>query len=446
VTRYRLLPRLRVGRLGARGYFFDLHAHREPLLHVPTREVSRRVFRVAERLLDSEQEGCPRTLAELRALFDDREDRDAVDLLLRRGYLEACAPAPATAEAPAAPPSLDALRPAAMAAFDATGRAHFLAEPRLFGVPDGIPDAEVQVGFAGLPFASVADSRGCTAAPAYLRDLSLELGSWFQVHRLGVYSDLGAAGRLPPVLCRGVMLKDYGDVGAGARTVGELFERVRAFVDETLIPNGIRALFAGGDHAVTFPVVDALFRHHPDLCLVHLDAHNDLFYCDAVAFNHAGPISSLLMYTGVTDVWSLGVRTQADLRTDNVARLAAEPEAAARVHSHPIGAVKRLLADPEQLDGLLAAIGRERPCYLTIDVDVLSASALANRTSTPAGAGLEWWELFALVDAFFAGLDVIGADVVELNPARADRPDESRTAPAALLLRLIHGLAGGKVV
>ena len=57
-----------------------------------------------------------------------------------------------------------------------------------------------------------------------------------------------------------------------------------------------------------------------------------------------------------------------------------------------------------------------RDTYLSIDLDVLSASALSGRTSTPAGSGLEWTELLELVAMLFDSANVIACDVVELCP------------------------------
>jgi arginase family enzyme len=318
---------------------------------------------------------------------------------------------------------------------------HFFTPPRLFNLPREIDDAEVQVGFAGVPFASNPQSVGTEFAPRYLRTLTQRRAFWYDIHRSGMYSEVGLERGLPAILCRGVMLQDYGDFGMDVRTVGDLFRELRHFVDEA-VRRDIRMVFTGGDHAVTFPIVDAYVKNFPDLCLLHLDAHNDLFFADRITYNHTATISDLLLASDIRQVWSFGLRTDADSRTDRVARLADTWGLSDHVRLHSLSAFRRLLADRQATDRLLQEIGTSTPCYLTIDLDVLSASALAGQLSTPAGPGLEWWELFEAVRLFTRALNLVACDIVELNLSAKTGPDPERYALVTLLLLLIDGLAG----
>jgi agmatinase len=189
---------------------------------------------------------------------------------------------------------------------------------------------------------------------------------------------------------------------------------------------------------VTFPVVDGLLRHHPDLCLVHLDAHSDLYFCNRPVYNHGAAVSSLLEYSDLARVRSFGARTFFDRRVENLGRLEGA-HLAERVRLYSLAALKRMLAEPGAFEEALAEIG-EAPCYLTIDLDVLSPGALAGQVSTPAGAGLEWWELFETLLVLLHGLRVVGCDVVEFNPTRRNAPSDDANL-AVLLLLLIDGLA-----
>jgi agmatinase len=201
-------------------------------------------------------------------------------------------------------------------------------------------------------------------------------------------------------------------------------------------------IFAGGDHAISFPLVNAYLRHFPDLVLLHLDAHNDLLFLDGVRFSHATPISSLLRTTPLAEVISLGLRTDVDTRVGNLSRIASDPSLASRVHLHSIGVLKRMASDRRLLETWLESVGPHRPCYLSIDLDVLSSSAMAGRVSTPAGPGLEWWELLEIVRALTRRLRVVACDVVELDLLGGSSGcDEIRTKLAALVLQLVHGLA-----
>lgn len=149
----------------------------------------------------------------------------------------------------------------------------------------------------GVPVASVPSALGASRAPDTLRRITQRLTPWFEVWLDGLYTEVGCNGGLPRVVGRGVVLKDYGDVGAGEGTVGALFQAIEGFVAGRVAPNHLRPLFIGGDRAVTFPIVYALALRHPGLRLVVLDAHNDLFYVPAISYNHTAVGGKLLLFT-----------------------------------------------------------------------------------------------------------------------------------------------------
>lgn len=437
MARYRLLPALAVGRLGGAHYLYDGLAQGAPVVHVPTQKVTERVYRVVSRLKKAMAPGEGWELERLEGLFPAAEERRVIHLLREKGYLEEVGEAVGgeagriqtiTAEAAAAGREV----------FAATEAKHFFNSPRLFGLPaQGEEDA--QVAFAGVPFASLPISAGATQAPAFLRRWSQGWLNWFEVCERGAYSEIGMGGGLPRLLGQGVVLRDFGDVGAGARTVGELFVAAQQAVDQ-LVARRLPAVFLGGDHAVTVPLVAAYARHHQELCVIQLDAHNDLFFLDGPAFNHAATASSLLVLADVRRLLQFGLRTELDGRTDFFQRLAASPEYAARVSLYSLATTKRLLVDSAALEAVLAAVGN-RPCYLTIDLDVLSAAAMAGQHSTPAGEGLEWWELYQLVEIFLARLPVVAADVVEFNPHHGTPNQDVPRKVLVLLVLLIDALA-----
>ncbi len=436
-TRYRLLPALAAGRLGRAFYLYDGQARGAPIVFVPTQKVTERVYRVVTHLKAAVPAGEAWELERLKGLFDGEAERTVVDLLVERGYLEEVKETGVAGEG-----GEGELTPAALAAareaFAATDAKHFFNVPRLFSLPrQGEDDA--QVAFAGVPFASLPISAGAAEAPAHLRRISQRWANWFEVFERGVYCEAGMAGGLPRLLGQGVVLRDFGDVGAAARTVGELFAAAQQGVDE-LVRRRLPAVFAGGDHAVTVPLVCAYARHHPDLAVIQLDAHNDLFFLDGAAFNHAATASNLLLLADVQHLLALGLRTDLDARTDTLRRLAASPEFASRLHLYSLAATKRLLADTAALNALLDSL-HDRPCYLTIDLDVLTPAAMHGQISTPAGGGLEWWELLQLAETLVARLPLVACDVVEFNPSKGVAPEDGPPKVLTLLLLLIDGLA-----
>ncbi len=447
--RYRLLPSLRAGQLADSCYLYDEAARTAPIVYVPTQKVPRRAHDVVRKLRQANPANEPWTLEAIRAVFDDPQDVSAIDVLLRRGYLEEHSPASAKARLEAelaattpegSPASLQETYAPMIREFQATESKHFFDRPRLFGVPADIEDRAAEVSFVGVPCSTVGESMGTLGTPGYLRAMSQRCGLWFDIYKDGVFTELGMDDTLPAVLCKEVMLKDHGDLGSEARTVADMFSEIRGFVRETILPNGIRPIFVGGDHAITFPIVDAFLADHPDLCLLHFDAHSDLFYCDQIVFHHAAPVSNLVVYSGLSQVYSFGLRNEFKSSMEGFSRLVGDERVRDRLHLYSIAALKRLLQDPARLEGLFDRIGGETPCYLSIDLDVLSADGIAGQLSTPCGAGLEWWELFEALTRVFLRLNVVACDVVEFNLARRTRSDDPERLPFLLML-LIDGLA-----
>src|SRR5579862_2235728 len=44
-----------------------------------------------------------------------------------------------------------------------------------------------------------------------------------------------------------------------------------------LMDQGKRPVSLGGDHSITYPIVRAVARRHPELTVIHFDAHPDLY-------------------------------------------------------------------------------------------------------------------------------------------------------------------------
>lgn len=437
--RLRLVPTADVATLGRACYLFDRAALQDNVVSVPTQRISQRLFDVVRRIRAAWPAHEAHPLEAFEALFDRDGDRHLLRQLVQAGYLE---PVEASATTPGGgwPAVSD------VSHFRDRVLKHFFKPTTFFNLPTQIEDDECDIALIGVPVSSTLVSSGTVDAPRRLRRDTQRAGFWFDFHARGVYTETGCNGTPPRLLCAGSRLKDYGDVGGDARIVGELFERLATLLDTRLLPAGVRPLFIGGDHAITFPIVDALLRHHPDLVLIHLDAHNDLFYTDRVEFNHAGPIHALLAHSGLRQVLSFGLRTIADPRVDNFQRMLASGLVDERVRLYSLPVFQRWLARPDEFRAHLhATIPAGVPVYLTLDLDVLSADAIAGQLSTPAGTGLDWHQLLETVALVCDELDVIAADVVEFNPDHKNRPVQDEREMTVLLLELIDGLSRARL-
>ena len=155
----------------------------------------------------------------------------------------------------------------------------------------------------------------------------------------------------------------------------------------------------------------ALLRLHPDLVLLHVDAHADL---RAEYEGETVSRATWIVHSGIAleQVVQVGIRS-----------MGAEERTAARQTLHSSAA----LAFPRELVA-------GRPVYLSIDVDVLDPGA-APGVRCPEPGGVSTAELLAFVRSL-AGIDVVGIDVAEIAPD-TDSAGLTAVAAAKLLRELV---------
>jgi arginase len=177
------------------------------------------------------------------------------------------------------------------------------------------------------------------------------------------------------------------------------------------LAEGRTLLALGGDHAVTFPLVRAHAGRFPRLNILHLDAHPDLYDdFDGRPFSHASPFARIMEAGLAARLVQVGIRTLNTAQRGQVQRFGVE-----QVHMRDW-------------------TGRERftfagPVYLSLDLDVLDP-AFAPGVSHHEPGGLSVREVVRLIHEFEG--ELIGADIVELNPAR-DRDGVTAMVAAKLV-------------
>ncbi|MEV0825567.1 agmatinase [Nonomuraea rubra] len=267
------------------------------------------------------------------------------------------------------------------------GPATFARLPRL----DQVERADVAV--VGVPFDTGVSYRpGARFGPAAVREASRLL----RPYHPGL--DVSPFER--------VQVADAGDIAVNPFDIGAAIETIEGAADDL----DARLVTIGGDHTIALPLLRSAARKHGPVALVHFDAHLDTWdtYFGA-EYTHGTPFRRAVE-EGVLDTEALshvGIRGslygKKDLEEDR--RLGFGIVTAADV-------LRRGL--DEVIDLLRQRVG-ERPLYLSIDIDVLDP-AHAPGTGTPEAGGLTSRELLEILRGL-AGLNLIGADVVEVAPA-----------------------------
>lgn len=209
---------------------------------------------------------------------------------------------------------------------------------------------------------------------------------------------------------------DSGDLelpfGAPDRALGMIEARAAEILDAGKIP-----FLLGGEHLVTLGAVRAAAKRHPDLAVVHFDAHADLRedYL-GVRLSHACVLRRCHDILGDGRIFQFGIRS------------GTRGERQFMLDGH---VTTELFADAT-LPAVIDRIGPETPVYLTIDMDVLDPSEFPG-TGTQEAGGLSYTRLVADVRLICERLDVVALDNVELSPALD--PSGRSTALACKFLR-----------
>jgi agmatinase len=171
-----------------------------------------------------------------------------------------------------------------------------------------------------------------------------------------------------------------------------------------VLARGAMPVVLGGDHAITFPVVRA-FEDSGPLHVVHFDAHLDympfvhgLQYTNQHAFRH---IRAMPNVQGITQVGIRSLRGSQvmleDSRRDGNSVLTME-------EFRDVGAV-----------GVAEGVPDGARCYVSIDIDALDLPLVPGCVSAEPG-GMSYEDLRACLFALAERTDVVGFDLVEVNP------------------------------
>lgn len=90
------------------------------------------------------------------------------------------------------------------------------------------------------------------------------------------------------------------------------------------------------------------------------------------------------------------------------------------------------------IKGIMDTLGTEDPVYLSVDIDVLDP-AFAPGTGTPEPGGWTTRELIRVLRGI-EGLNVVGADVVEVSPAYQGAGEETALAAAQVVYEILSSI------
>ncbi len=252
--------------------------------------------------------------------------------------------------------------------------------------------AGLDVALVGVPMdLGVTNRAGARLGPRAVRAVE-RIGPYEHVLRRAPLSELKVA--------------DIGDVPMRSRfSLADCHADIEAFYTR-LAAAGVIPLSVGGDHSISWPILKALGRGKP-VGMVHFDAHCDTSGpYEGAKFHHGAPFRMAVL-DGVLDperTIQIGIRGGAEYLWEF-----SYDSGMTVIHAEDV--------DKIGVDAVIAkarAVVGDGPVYVSFDVDGLDPS-FAPGTGTPESGGLTMREALAILRGL-AGIDVIGADVVEVAP------------------------------
>lgn len=250
----------------------------------------------------------------------------------------------------------------------------------------------------GVPYDSTVSFRpGARFAPNAIRENSygLETYSSYQNHDL-----------------EDCLIADIGDLEIPFANSEKMVEMVYDQTNE-ILNLGKRPAMIGGEHLVTLGAVKAAYLQYPDLHIIHLDAHADLRddYLEE-KLSHACVLRRCHEMVGDNHIHQFGIRS-----------MSKDESIFAKDH------VLKYHFDQESIQRLMETI-KEKPVYLTIDLDVLDPSIFCG-TGTPEAGGITYNQLQSFINQL-KNFNIIGFDICELSPHYDQSQVSSITAAKVL--------------
>ena len=253
----------------------------------------------------------------------------------------------------------------------------------------------LDVAFYGVPFDIGTSNRtGARFGPRAIRAESSLLRPYHMATRAAPFDIL--------------VIADVGDVALNTFNAPACVPIIRDFVAGVLAAGAV-PLGIGGDHTVTYPILQAIAATHGPVGIVHVDAHADV---NDTMFGEKVTHGSWLRRAIEEDLVDTARVVQIGLRGTGYA--ADDFDWVTSLGGRVVPAEECWHRSLAPLMAEVRAQLGDAPVYLTFDVDGLDPS-VAPGTGTPEVGGLTSVQGLEVIRGC-RGLNLVGADVVEVAP------------------------------
>jgi agmatinase len=191
------------------------------------------------------------------------------------------------------------------------------------------------------------------------------------------------------------ILTDAGDLkfSPDSNAFDEIEKSITKLLNRNFIPVSL-----GGDHSITYPIIKAFNKKYPEIHILHLDAHPDLYNeLEGNRDSHACPFARIMENGLAKKLTQVGIRTINGQQKKQAEKFGVE--------------VIDMISWKDSIP-----LEFKAPVYISIDIDVLDP-AFAPGVSHYEPGGLSTRQLITCIQNVSAP-KIIGADIVEFNPKR----------------------------
>ena len=188
--------------------------------------------------------------------------------------------------------------------------------------------------------------------------------------------------------------RDAGDLKLSSMPAA--FSEITSEVENQL-NKGHRVLSLGGDHSITYPIIKAFAKKYSNLNILHIDAHGDLYDdFEGNKLSHACPFARIMEEGLVKRLLQIGIRTYNNHQREQVKRFNVEA-----------------IEMKDWKDNVVLEFNA--PVYISLDLDALDPAFVPGVSHYEPG-GFSTRQVLSIIQNLNA--EIVGADIVELNPNR----------------------------
>lgn len=198
---------------------------------------------------------------------------------------------------------------------------------------------------------------------------------------------------------------DIGDIGTFKTLPQKTFDNITKTIEEILSKN-ILPIILGGDHSITYPVIRG-FNKYKKLGIIQIDAHLDFtINREGITLGNENSIRRISELPFISSIIQLGIRGLLPLD---------EPFVSAKKRGNIIITTEKI--KKEGVPNILKKLPKTdtNDFYITLDIDALDPS-VAPATATREPNGLSYEEVKQLLQGMTKLYNIVGLDVVEVNP------------------------------